>query len=170
VQHELSLLEASLGKCDREKQRWTSAYAAEVINLEELKGYRADIATRRQSLLTQQTALQARLEGIGKAVGQVESLMGYYERVRQRLQTFNMPEKHLALEALDIHVTWTPGQPLAIQSTILLGDIVPTAPQTCGQRPRHAGFKHHLAGFHLHHRFPRLRHAVVKDRRSDGVL
>jgi hypothetical protein len=39
----LDLIEAALAKCDREAQRWADAYAGEVINLAELKGYRAEI-------------------------------------------------------------------------------------------------------------------------------
>lgn len=140
VQHELSLLAALLGKCDREEQRWASAYATEVISLEELKGYRAEIATRRESLLAQQTALQARLEGIGEALGQVEALIGYCERVRQRLHTFDITEKRLASEALDIQVNWSQGQPLAIQGPIPLSEIVPTPARMYILPPRHGGF------------------------------
>ena len=47
---QIELIEAALAKCDREAQRWADAYAGEVINLAELKGYRAEIAARRQSL------------------------------------------------------------------------------------------------------------------------
>jgi site-specific DNA recombinase len=141
VQRELDLVPASLGKCDREEQRWAKAYADEVISLDELKGYRAEIVTRRQSLLVQQAALQARLQGIGEAIGQVEALVGYCERVRQRLHTFDILEKRLALDALDIQVTWTPGQPLAIQGTIPLGEIVPTPSRRCTLLPRRVGLQ-----------------------------
>jgi chromosome segregation ATPase len=141
VQRELNLLTASLGKCDREEQRWAKAYADEVISLDELKGYRAEIATRRQSVLAQLARLQARLEGIGQALGQVEALIGYCERVRQRLHTFDTLEKRLALDALNIQVTWTPGQPLAIQCTIPLGEIVPTPSRRCTLLPRRVGLQ-----------------------------
>jgi hypothetical protein len=61
-------------------------------------------------------------------VQQVEPLTAYCERVRQQLQTFDQAEKRLAIEALDIRVSWIPGQPLAIQGTILLEEIaaIPT--------------------------------------------
>jgi hypothetical protein len=95
-----------------------------VISIEELKGYRADIRARRQSLLVQRTTLQGKLETIGEMVGQVEALIGYCTRVCQRLQTFDGTEKRLALEALDIRVTWLPGQPFTIQGSIPLGDLV----------------------------------------------
>jgi site-specific DNA recombinase len=131
VQRELVTLDGALAKCEREAQRWAEAYAAEVINVAELKGYRAEIETRRQSLLAQQATCQAKLEAIGQAVGRVEALIDYCARVRERLQTFDVAEKRLAFEALDIRVTWTPGQPLTMTGTIPLDmtpcDIVPIA-------------------------------------------
>jgi hypothetical protein len=39
VQREVKLIKAALAKCGREAQRWEEAYAAEVISLQELKGY-----------------------------------------------------------------------------------------------------------------------------------
>jgi site-specific DNA recombinase len=127
IAREMSLIEAALAKCDRESQRWADAYAAEVINLTELKTYRADIEARRQSLLVEHTNSQAKLDAIGRAVGLVEVLIDYCARVRQRLQTFDEAEKRLALAALDIRATWTPGQPLAIQGSIPLDEAVPIA-------------------------------------------
>ena len=96
-----------------------------MINLAELKGYRAEIAARRESILTQRQQLQTKLDTIGQAVEHVEALIGYCERVRQKLQTFDAAEKRLAFDALNVRITWTPGQPLAIEGTIPLGEIVP---------------------------------------------
>jgi chromosome segregation ATPase len=127
VAHELSALDAALTKLDREAQRWAEAYAAEVINVAELKGYRAEIDAKRQSLLAQHAASQARLDAIGQEVAQVGALIDYCARVRQRLQTFDSAEKRLAFRALDIRVTWTPGQPLTIEGSIPLTGIVPIA-------------------------------------------
>jgi hypothetical protein len=122
---EISLLDDALAKCHREEQRWAQAYIAEVINLGELKDYRAKIAARRASILTQRQHLQAKLDTVGQALEHVEALIGYCERVRQKLQTFDAAEKRLAFEALNVRVTWTPGEPLAIEGTIPLGKIVP---------------------------------------------
>jgi site-specific DNA recombinase len=127
IEREGALIETELAKCDRETQRWAQAYAGEVINLAELKAYRADIEKHRQSLLTQQAACQAKLEAIGQAVKQVEVLMDYCARVRQQLQTFDEAEKQRALEALDIRARWMQGQPLTIEGSIPLGKIVPIA-------------------------------------------
>jgi site-specific DNA recombinase len=135
----VAVIEAARGKCDREAQRRADAYAAEVINLAELKGYRAEIAARCQSLQAEHTACQRQLEAIGAAVQQVDALTAYCARVRQRLQTFDQAEKRLAIEALDIRVSWIPGQPLAIQGSIPLGQIaaIPSrwsVPLTLGAR------------------------------------
>jgi site-specific DNA recombinase len=129
ILREVSLLEDALAKCEREEHRWAQAYISEVINLAELKGYRAEIAARRESVITQRQQLQTTLDTIGQAVEHVEALIGYCERVRQRLQTFDAAEKRLAFESLNVRITWTPGQPLAIEGTIPLGEIVPVPVQ-----------------------------------------
>jgi site-specific DNA recombinase len=123
IGQQMALLDAALAKCDREAQRWGDAYAGEVISLPELKGYRAEIEARRQSLLAEQAACQRQLEAIGASVHQVDTLTEYCQRVRQGLQTFDEAKKGVALDALNIRVTWTPGQPFAIQGSIPLGPI-----------------------------------------------
>ena len=178
IHQELAAIDAALMKCEKEAQRWAEAYAAEVISLEELKAYRADIVARRQDLLAEQQTRQASLQAIGEAVQQVEALIGYCERVRQNLQTLDHAEKRNALKALNIRVRWTPGQPLVIQGSIPLGDIAPIAlaavhrravgpsgppvgaPDTGCDRVRHpegcagaAGFSEG-GGRHLHDRLP----------------
>ena len=50
---EMSCVEEALARCNREEQRWTHADAGEVINLQALKSDRAEIAVRRQSVLSQ---------------------------------------------------------------------------------------------------------------------
>jgi hypothetical protein len=114
-----------LDKCDREEQRWTQAYAGKVINLAELKGCRAEIAARRESIFTQRQQLQTTLDTIGLAVEHGEALIGYCARVRQKVQTFGAAEQRLAIEALNVRVTWTPEAPLAIEGTIPFDEIVP---------------------------------------------
>ena len=56
---EREVIEAGLARCDREAQRWADAYATEVISLSELKGYREEIAIRRQQLQDREAALHA---------------------------------------------------------------------------------------------------------------
>jgi site-specific DNA recombinase len=124
MRQQLELIEAALAKCDREAQRWAEAYAQEVIDVAELKGYRAEIETRRRSLLAEQASGQAALDTIGHTVQRVGALTEYCGRVRRRLQTFDHAEKRVALEALDICVSWLPGQPLTIKGSIPVGEIV----------------------------------------------
>jgi site-specific DNA recombinase len=120
IARQIAAIEAQLAKCEREAQRWADAYAAEVISLEELKGYRAEIEARRQGLLTERASLQARLDAIGRAVHQVDALTAYCARVRQRLERFDYAEQRLALAALYIQAIWTPGQPLVIEGSVPL--------------------------------------------------
>jgi site-specific DNA recombinase len=108
---ELSLVDTGLTKCDREEQRWAEAYAGEGINPQELKRYRNEIAMRRESLQAQQTSLLAELNAIGQAAGRVEALIEYRAQIHQRLHAFDTTEKRIALEALDLRVTWIPEQP-----------------------------------------------------------
>ncbi len=127
IAQEMSLIEPALARCDQEDRRLIAAYTAGAFTPAELKVYRAEVNGRRQSLLAEQAERQARLELIGAAVGQVETLINYCARVRQELQTFDGAEKRHTLEALDIRASWTPGQPLAIQGTIPLDETVPIA-------------------------------------------
>jgi hypothetical protein len=120
LQRDLTLIEAALGKCQREDDRWTHAYAAEVIELAELKAYRAEIAARRQELLDQQDRLHAQRGQAQHSVQQVETLIRYCQRVRERLQRFDGDEKRLALQALAIQVTWAIDRALSIRGSVPL--------------------------------------------------
>jgi site-specific DNA recombinase len=124
IRRHLGIIEAALAKCDRETQRWADAYAQEVINIAELKGYRAEIEARRRSLQAEYTSGKAKLEAIGQVVQHVEVLTDYCARVHQQLHNFDNTEKRAALEALDIRVIWIPGQPLTIKGSIPVGEIV----------------------------------------------
>jgi hypothetical protein len=68
---------SALAKCERDEQRWAEAYSAEVMNATELKGYRAEIDERRQSLLSEQPQPQGQLKAISQHVVQVEALIDY---------------------------------------------------------------------------------------------
>jgi hypothetical protein len=131
----MAIIDVALAKCDREAQQWPDAYAGEVINLVELKAYRADIETRRQSLLAEQASRQRQLDAIGVAIQHVEALTAYCARVHQRRKAFDRAEKLVASQALDIRVSWTPGQPLAIQGSIPLGAIVDSPSKRSGRQP-----------------------------------
>jgi site-specific DNA recombinase len=123
MQRELAAIDTALEACEKEARRWAEAYGAEVISLEELKSYRAEIDRRRQALLTEQHARQASMQATIDAGRQVEALTAYCARVRRGLTSFDDAQKRLALDALDIRVTWTPGAPIFIGGTIPLAPI-----------------------------------------------
>jgi site-specific DNA recombinase len=123
LQQEVTCLDAALAKCDRESARWDEAYAHEVINLEELKLYRADIATRRQQLITERAQRQVQIDLIGQAAGQATQLMAYCAQVSHQLQTFDLADKRLALTVLNIRVRWTPGEDFDVQGSIDLDGL-----------------------------------------------
>jgi hypothetical protein len=127
IGQQLARIAGGLAKCDRETERWRNAYAEEVINLAELKAYRADIETRRQSLLAEQATCQARLDAIGTAAQHTDALTDYCARVRRRLRAFDATEKRIAFEALAVVVYWGPGEPLHLEGSIPIGQIVDSA-------------------------------------------
>lgn len=49
----------------------------------------------------------------------------YCRRVRERLTTFTMEERRRTLEALDIRVSWMPGQVFQISGRIPIEAIAP---------------------------------------------
>jgi site-specific DNA recombinase len=120
IEHELSLCEKALARCDQEAQRWARAYAAEVIDLQELRQYRAEIDTRRQSILEQQRAYQTQLAGIGQHLNYVDALTAYCKQVARRLRTFSPDKKRLALDALDVQATWMPEIGISLTASIHL--------------------------------------------------
>jgi hypothetical protein len=96
-----------------------------------LKGYRAEIDARRQSLLREQAEGQQQLDVVGIAVRHAEALTEYCARVQQQLQAFDHAEKRMTLQALNIRVSWTPGHPLAIQGSIPIEAIVACFSSSC---------------------------------------
>ena len=126
LEQEVACLETALAKCDREGARWDEAYAREVISLDELKLYRADIATRRQQLITERAQRQVQMGLIGQSAGQATQLTAYCLRISEQLKTFDLVEKRLALTALDVRVRWTPGEDFEVQGTIPLDGLWPS--------------------------------------------
>ncbi|MBI3327032.1 MAG: hypothetical protein HYZ81_10070 [Nitrospinae bacterium] len=73
-------IESVLARCDREEQRWAEAYAVEVINLAELKAYRAEIAERRRDLQTELELLESQRQTMQRGVAEVARLVEYCRR------------------------------------------------------------------------------------------
>ncbi len=119
IAQERALVETALDRCQREAQRWADAYAAEVINLQEFQGYKAEIEARRRSLPDQHATLEAEQRSLEEDTRRWDAVPEYCRRVRQNLTTFT-------LEALNIRVTWAPGQAPDITGHIPVETIVST--------------------------------------------
>src|SRR5206468_5657336 len=102
----------------REAQRWDAAYAGEVITLTELKAKKLDIAERKQRLLTQQDATKNAMQATQQYQAEMQEVLTYCQRIQNRLSTLDMPNKRRTLEALDITVTWSPGEDPVVEGWI----------------------------------------------------
>jgi site-specific DNA recombinase len=128
AKRERQVIERAMHTLDRELRQWEHAYAGEAISLEEFRGYKLAIQERRTVLQAQEQAIQDSLQALAAHEAHMETLTTYCQRVHAELQTFDISHKRMALEALDIHVTWTPGQALQITGTIPLGDTASNTP------------------------------------------
>ena len=100
---EAHAIQKALAALEREAHRWDEAYAREVIDLGELKAKKLDITERKQRLLTQQEAVDTAMQSAQQSQAKTRDIL-----------------KRQALEALDIRVTWTPGEPLHIEGSVPL--------------------------------------------------
>jgi site-specific DNA recombinase len=117
---ELAAVESAFARCAEDDRRLVDAYVAGAFTAVELKGYRADVARKRQSLEGHRQELVGRREALQQQTGQMEALGGYCARVRQELQTFSLEEKHRTFEALALRVTGIPKQPLRILASLVV--------------------------------------------------
>jgi hypothetical protein len=115
---ELRAIQVALRRCDREEQRWAEAYAAEVIDLTQFQGYKTEITMRRQSLLAQQAMYERQQQDMEEQIHHGQLLIDCCARVREHLKAFTGEDKRLAFDALNMRMTWTPGDPLRIQVCI----------------------------------------------------
>jgi len=132
AEREMELLKGALGKCEREEQRWAKAYAAEVIDIEELKQYRAEIEQRRHSLRERHAEVEGVLASAARTEHHVGDLTTYCARVRAGLRTLDWDEKRRVLEALDIVVTYRPNEPFHVRGSIPLeSDAIVSSTAEC---------------------------------------
>jgi site-specific DNA recombinase len=129
---ETQVIQKALAALEREVQRWDAAYAGEVISLTELKAKKLDITERRQRLLAQQEAVDAAMHAAHAAQAKTRDILTYCLQIKEQLDTLDMPHKRLALEALDIRVTWAPDEPIHIAGSIPLDIIVSNALRCAG--------------------------------------
>jgi len=111
--------ERQRAQCERDLQKWERAYLADAITLDDFKAKKADIDTRRASVEQELARLDDHARQLHQARADTASLREYCARVRAKLHRFTIDEKRLALEALDIQVTWPgPGQKLQIEGNV----------------------------------------------------
>jgi len=65
----------------------------------------------RQQLLDQQAVAEEAIHRAQQHQATIQDVLLYCHHVKDRLHTLDIPNKRLALEALDIRVTWTSGAP-----------------------------------------------------------
>jgi len=94
----------------------------------ELKSKKHELAERRQRLLDQHAEAKEALHHAQQHQAKIQDVLLYYHHVKERLSTLDMPNKCVALDALDIRVTWTPSAPLQIAGRIPIDAIVSATP------------------------------------------
>ena len=107
-----------LAQCDKDLKRWEAAYLGEAIDLADFKAKKAEVDARRSSAEQELDRLDEQQRLIEQAELETASLMDYCARVWAQLQHFTLEEKRQALEALNITVTWHPGEPPEIHGSI----------------------------------------------------
>ena len=112
------VFDRQMAQCERELKKSWDAYINDAITLDDFKAKKADIDMRRASVEQELARLDEQARLLQQAHFEADSLKAYCARVKQNLNHFTMDEKRLALDALNIVVTWHPGQPLTIQGSI----------------------------------------------------
>jgi site-specific DNA recombinase len=125
-----------LVQCEKELKKWEDAYIADVLTLDGFKAKQAEIAVRRATIEQDLDRLAAQQRALDAAVQEMASLTTYCKRVRANLSSFVMDEKRLAIEALNITVTWHPDTPLDIQGVIPV-DFVHSTSRYAASLARH---------------------------------
>jgi site-specific DNA recombinase len=131
IDQELATIAACLERCEQDDRRLVDAYVVGAFTPQELKAYRAEVTTRRQGLDARRQELLAKHTGLRETTDRREALNAYCARVRERLYTFTVVEKHVLFDALALKLFWTPGELLHLEATIPLdGDgIVSNTPK-----------------------------------------
>jgi len=124
---EIKVIHNAMSKLDRELRQWEHAYANAVLTLDEFKTYKQDIQKRRPMLLAKEESIQESLRRVADHEAHMESLKTYCRQVQSQLTSLDIPMKRVALEALDIQVTWTPGEPICIAGGIPSNDTAALA-------------------------------------------
>lgn len=136
VDQELATTATGLQRCEHDDRRLVDAYVAGAFTAQELKAYRAEVATRGHWLEARRQELLPKQAGLRQTADQAEALTAYWARVRERLRTFTVAEKQLVFDALALTIFRTPGEPLHLEATIPLDeDGIVSSPSQWKRKP-----------------------------------
>jgi site-specific DNA recombinase len=110
--------EKQLHQCDKDLKRWEAAYLAEAIDVADFKGKKAEVDARRGSVERELMRLEEEQRQLEAAALETTTLIDYCRQVAQSLRQLDPEEQRLALEALNITVTWYPDKPFDIRGSI----------------------------------------------------
>jgi site-specific DNA recombinase len=112
--------ERHLSRLDREARKLWEAYVNDAITVETFKARTAEVETAKAHIAAELATMDATVQQRQASIATIAGLRDYCASVRERLQRFTPEEQRLAVEALDVRVTWTPGEPLAMTGAIPL--------------------------------------------------
>jgi hypothetical protein len=117
-----------LAKCEREHQRLLDLYSDEVIARDVYESRKALIDAKRSGAERELAHLDERRRQLRQVAQHAAALTDYCARLAANLRTFTLEEKHKALAALNIQVTWHPERALAITGSIMVNTEIASTP------------------------------------------
>jgi site-specific DNA recombinase len=117
-----------LAKCEREYQRLLDIYLDESITRDVFESRKALIDAKRTSAEQELARLKERRRHLEQAAQHAAALTDYCTRTAAALHTCTLEEKHVALAALNIQVTWHPERGLTITGSIPVNTETASAP------------------------------------------
>src|SRR5262249_22841135 len=120
LERERRIFAKQVAQCEKELHKWEQAYLTEAIDVYDFKVKKAEVMTRQTSLEQELARLDAQQRLLEQTKLDTASLIEYCERARKKLCHFDLEEKRLALEALNITVVWHHDKAPEIQGSIPL--------------------------------------------------
>ena len=108
---------------DQQKERLTEAYLAGVLELEEYRRRKQDLAHRAEALESQARQLEASVTRQGELTGMIESIQDLCHRVQQGLENASFEQKRQVVELLVDRVVVTNGE-------VEIRYVIPTSPKS----------------------------------------
>jgi site-specific DNA recombinase len=100
-----------IAQCEKELSRWYTAYAKEVIDLDDFQKRKSEADMRRASAEQELARLDAEQHALEQSELETASLMAFCARVREKSKRLTLEDKRDALKAFNTIVTWHPDWP-----------------------------------------------------------